>query len=129
MLSVVVFLPLLAASLLALPRVTGRTAGWIWVAASAADLILVATLWLRYTGGTAYEERLRWMPSVGAGYHVGADGLSLPLIAMTATLFLLCAVYSLREPERPKAYAAHCVAARLAATTVRSSGCVMRHSS
>ncbi|NUP80054.1 MAG: NADH-quinone oxidoreductase subunit M [Nonomuraea sp.] len=106
MLSFVVFLPLAAAALLVLPGVTGRAAGRIWVAASAADLVLVAALWLGYGGGLAYETRLRWMPSVGAGYHVGVDGLSLPLIAMTAALFLLCAVYSLREPTRPKAYAA-----------------------
>ncbi len=32
------------------------------------------------------------------------DGLSLPLIALSAVLFLACAVFSLREPRRVKAY-------------------------
>jgi NADH-quinone oxidoreductase subunit M len=107
-LSIVIFLPLAAAALLALPRVGARAAIWIWIAATAADLALVIVLWAGYdpAAGIAYETRLRWMPSLNAGYHVGVDGLSLPLIAMTAVLFLLCAVYSLRETRRPRAYAA-----------------------
>ncbi|MEV4174217.1 NADH-quinone oxidoreductase subunit M [Nonomuraea sp. NPDC049709] len=105
-LSIVIFLPLAAAALLALPRLGARAATWIWIAATAADLALVVAMWAGYGGGTAYETRLRWIPSVGAGYHVGVDGLSLPLIAMTSLLFLLCAVYSLRETHRPRAYAA-----------------------
>ncbi|GAA2216177.1 NADH-quinone oxidoreductase subunit M [Nonomuraea monospora] len=107
MLTVVIFLPLLAASALALPRLSARTAVRVWIAATAADLALVIALWIGYPGaGIAYETSLRWIPSVSAGYHVGVDGLSLPLIAMTSLLFLVCAVYSLRETHRPRAYAA-----------------------
>ncbi|MFD9939811.1 NuoM family protein [Nonomuraea sp. NPDC059023] len=103
MLDLVIFLPLLAAALLAVPGVSAR---WVWVGATAVDLALVVAMWLGYDGGIGYETRLRWIPSVGAGYHVGVDGLSLPLIAMTAVLFLLCAVYSWRETRRPRSYAA-----------------------
>ncbi|MFI7615068.1 NuoM family protein [Nonomuraea terrae] len=106
MLSVVIFLPVVAAALLVSPGVGARAARGIWIGAAVADLALVCGLWAGYGGGVAYETRLRWMPSVGAGYHVGVDGLSLPLIAMTALLFLLCAVYSVRETRRPRAYAA-----------------------
>ncbi|MER6946138.1 NADH-quinone oxidoreductase subunit M [Nonomuraea sp. NPDC000554] len=106
MLSLVIFLPLVVAVPLAAFRLPGRVAAWARVAASAVDLALVVRMWAGHRGGLGYEERLRWMPSVGAGYHVGVDGLSLPLIAMTALLFLLCAGYSLREPRRPRAYAA-----------------------
>jgi NADH-quinone oxidoreductase subunit M len=102
-LSLTIFLPLLAAALLAVPRLPAR---WVWVSAAAADLVLVVVMWLGYGGGIGYEERLRWIPSVGAGYHVGVDGLSLPLIALTAVLFLACAIYSLKQEERPKSYAA-----------------------
>jgi NADH-quinone oxidoreductase subunit M len=38
------------------------------------------------------------------GYHVGVDGLSLPLVALTAVLFGAVAVYSLRETRRVKGY-------------------------
>lgn len=106
MLSLVIFLPLVAAAVVTLPWIGARAAIWVWIAASALDLALVVALWVGYRGGIGYEERLRWIPSVGAGYHVGVDGLSLPLIAMSTVLFLVCAVYSLREPVRPRAYAA-----------------------
>ncbi len=116
MLSIVVFLPLAAGLvLLAAPRVSDRVARWTWVAVTAADLGLVVALWIGYAGrsasgpagvtsGIGYETDLRWIPSVDAGYHIGVDGLSLPLVAMTAALFLACAVYSLRETRRVRAY-------------------------
>lgn len=46
------------------------------------------------------------MPSIGVSYHVGVDGISLPLVAMTAVLFLACAVYSLRETRRVRGFVA-----------------------
>ncbi|GAA3726672.1 NADH-quinone oxidoreductase subunit M [Spinactinospora alkalitolerans] len=111
MLSVVVFLPLAAAALLlALPRLPDRAAAWTWVAVAAVDFALVVAMWIGYengtgvTGGIAYETHLRWIPSVGSGYHVGVDGLSLPLVAMTALLFLAGAIHSLRERRRVRAY-------------------------
>ncbi|GAA4902989.1 complex I subunit 4 family protein [Streptomonospora salina] len=112
MLSVVVFLPSAAAAvLLALPRLPDRAVIGAWVAAAAVDLALVIALWVAYPGGSgvtgdiAYEADLRWIPTVGSGYHIGVDGLSLPLVAMTALLFFACAVYSLREQRRVRAYA------------------------
>ncbi|NKY99077.1 complex I subunit 4 family protein [Nocardiopsis alborubida] len=114
MLSVVVFLPLLAGLvLLALPRPRDGVVAWTWVAAAALDLLLVLGLWAYYPtaapssgiGDFAYEERVLWIPSVGASYHLGVDGLSLPLLAMTAVLFLACAVHSLRQRRRARAHA------------------------
>lgn len=111
MLSVVVFLPLVAgAVLMALPRLPGRAIAWTWVAVTAVDFALTAALWIGYVGGPdttrgmAYETSVRWIPSVGSGYHIGVDGLSLPLVAMTSLLFLAGAVYSLRERRRIRAY-------------------------
>jgi NADH-quinone oxidoreductase subunit M len=43
---------------------------------------------------------------VNSGYHIGVDGLSLPLLAMTAVVFLAAAIYSLREQRRPQHFAA-----------------------
>ena len=111
MLSVVVFLPLAAAVLLAvarhLPDAAARVA---WVGVAAVDLGLVAVLWAGYLtpppGGLAFEERVPWIPGVDSSYHVGVDGLSLPLVALTAVVFLACAVYALRERRRPRQQAA-----------------------
>ena len=43
---------------------------------------------------------------MGSSYHVGVDGLSLPLVALTAVVFAACAVYGLRERSRPRLQAA-----------------------
>jgi proton-translocating NADH-quinone oxidoreductase chain M len=108
-LSVVVFLPLaVGLALLALPRLPDPAIRWIWVAVSAVDLVLVVALWIGYdpASGIGYETDVPWIPSVSSAYHIGVDGLSLPLLAMTSVLFLACAIFSLRETKRVRAHAA-----------------------
>ncbi|MHB1927864.1 MAG: complex I subunit 4 family protein [Acidimicrobiales bacterium] len=108
MLSLIVFWPAAAALVLAvLPsRLPGKFFLRAWVAISAVDLALVIAVWVAYNphAGFAFTENLRWIPSAGVGYHVGVDGLSLPLVALTSVLFLACGVYSLRETRRPRTY-------------------------
>jgi NADH-quinone oxidoreductase subunit M len=105
-LSVLVFAPLSVGLLLLLPRVPDRAVCWTWVVVSAADLALVVGLWIGYdpAAGIGYETNVRWIPTVSSGYHIGVDGLSLPLVAMTSALFLACAVYSLRHRHRVRAF-------------------------
>jgi NADH-quinone oxidoreductase subunit M len=109
LLSIAVFLPAaVAAVLAAVPTVADRTVKATWVTTGAVDLALVVVLWIAYPGGAgfAFTTDVRWIPSLDAGYHLGVDGLSLPLLALTATLFLACAVAALRETRRVRAYAA-----------------------
>ena len=109
MLSVIIFLPLLAATGLTLAgALPGRIASWAWVVVSATVLVLVLLVWVRApaTDQLAFEQRLPWIPSVNSSYHVGVDGLSLPLLALTAVIFLACAVYAVRDTDRPRSQAA-----------------------
>ena len=111
MLSLVVFLPVLAAVMLVVvPRVPDRVARWVWLGTALVDLALLVGMWIGFDspepGDLAYEERLQWMPSVGSSYHVGMDGLSLPLLTLTAVIFAACAVYAIRESDRPRPQAA-----------------------
>ncbi|NGO06320.1 NADH-quinone oxidoreductase subunit M [Streptomyces sp. HC44] len=109
-LTAIVLLPTVAAVLLlCLPRSTPRTVFLaVWVAVSAAVLVLTLVVWAGYRddGGIQYETNARWIPSAGIGYHIGVDGLSLPLIALTGVLFLACSVYALRETRRVREFAA-----------------------
>ncbi len=110
MLSVLVFLPLLAAAVLLAPQVGDRLARGAFVAVTAAEVVLAGVAWSTYetprAGELALEEQARWIPGVGSSYHVGVDGLSLPLVAMTTLVFLACAVFALREQQRPRLQAA-----------------------
>ncbi|MUT88786.1 complex I subunit 4 family protein [Streptomyces sp. Z38] len=108
MLSVITFLPLLVcALLLLLPRaLSDRAYVQVWIATAAVDLALVVALWTGFDPGEGmqYQQRVRWIPGAGVGYHVGVDGLSLPLVALTCLLFLAVAVYSLKERQRVRSY-------------------------
>ncbi len=111
MLSLIVFLPVLAAGVLAGARgASDRVARWCLVAVTGAEVVLVGLAWAAYDtpgpGRLALEERVPWIPGVNSSYHVGVDGLSLPLVAMTVVVFLAVAVHALHEQERPRLQAA-----------------------
>ncbi len=111
--TVIVFLPLLTAAVLALfpnGHRSDRAARSIWLALTLVEVVLVAVLWAGYStpppGQLTAGQRVEWLPGVGASYTVGVDGLSLPLIALTAVVFTACAAYAWREQHRPRAQAA-----------------------
>ncbi|MEE1792723.1 NADH-quinone oxidoreductase subunit M [Streptomyces sp. BE308] len=110
MLTAIVLLPTaVAALLLCLPHSTPRLVLLgAWAGASATVLALTLAVWAGYrTGeGIQYETNVRWIPSAGIGYHIGVDGLSLPLLALTGVLFLACAVYALRQTHRVREFVA-----------------------
>jgi NADH-quinone oxidoreductase subunit M len=99
-LSIAIFVPIIAAIALAvLPRVARQVdertlrAGATSIAAIPLALLVVA--WLRFEGSGGFEqvESVEWIPTLGIGYRVGLDGLSLPLAAMTALLFVVSIAY------------------------------------
>ncbi len=109
MLTLAILVPLLgAAVVLALPTTRERTLRAVAGAMALVPLAIVLVSWRRFQGTGSFEqvEAVRWIPTLGAGYTVGLDGLSLPLIAMTALLFLAAIVYPADLRGRPKAYLA-----------------------
>ncbi|WP_460544036.1 complex I subunit 4 family protein [Glycomyces halotolerans] len=108
MLTAVIFLPVVAGvALLSVPRVSDAVVRRALVAITATEFALVASLWAGFeTSGYSHQMRQPWMPTIGVSYHVGVDGISLPLITMTAGLFLAGAVYSLRHTRRTRGFAA-----------------------
>ncbi len=115
MLSILLFLPAATGLvLLALPGASDRALLRAWVGISAVEVGLAVALWIGFVRrdhpgggvltGIAQETNVQWIPSAGSGYHIGVDGLSLPLVALTAVLFLACAIYALREDRRVRSY-------------------------
>ncbi|HZA80804.1 MAG TPA: NADH-quinone oxidoreductase subunit M, partial [Actinomycetes bacterium] len=113
-LTLAVFLPLLGAVVVAvLPR---ERDGLIRAAALGfAGLALLVGVGMLarfdYDAGAAmqFEVSRSWIPAIGAGYHLGVDGIALPLLVLSLLLSLLCVVYSFRilpEPRNPKAFLA-----------------------
>ncbi len=107
--SVTLFLPLLGAALLvALRGAPTRTSHAIGVAVSGLTLLGAIWMWARGApgGGFSQVEEVAWIPSLGAAYRVGVDGISLPLVLMTAILFFVSLVFSSNVGERARSYVA-----------------------
>ncbi|MDH6111091.1 NADH-quinone oxidoreductase subunit M [Kitasatospora sp. MAP12-15] len=71
-------------------------------------LVLALTVALAAGFDRAHSSRMQavtdtaWIPSIGVRFHLGVDGISLPLLVLTALLTFLCAVYSTRRlPDGP----------------------------
>ena len=65
-------------------RDTTRGAFALLVTIVTAALALAATLDFNPSGGTQFEQSHAWVRDLGLTYHVGMDGLSLVLVALTA---------------------------------------------
>ena len=107
--SITLFLPLAGAALiLALPRPTARTVHGIGIATASLTLAFAVAMWLRGVDGQGFSqvEELQWIPAIGAAYRVGVDGISLPLVLLSAVLFLVAFIYASSLRERPRAYVA-----------------------
>ncbi len=63
---------------------------------SLGTLGLAIVTWLRFEpmGGYQFAERYSWIPPLGAEYFIAVDGISLPLILLTALLTPLCLLIS-----------------------------------
>ena len=97
-LTVIIFTPLLGAILvLLIPRDREDVVRRLSIVISFIPLVLAAILWFSYDqarGGYQFEQIAEWIPAVGVRYHVGVDGISVPLIFLTALLSTLCYFYS-----------------------------------
>ena len=107
MLTAAIFVPLIGALAIAtLPRRHARIVRPVAVGVAAVPLVLSVIAWIRFTGNGGFElvERTDWIPSLGVSYAVGVDGLSLPLVAMTALLNVAAIAYPVDTLGRPRAY-------------------------
>lgn len=96
-LTVLLFWPLLAALLVILLGNSDRLIKNGSIVASLLPLILSIYLLFAYDfdiGGMQFEQIAEWIPQLNAGYHIGADGLSIPLIFLTTLLSTLSLYYS-----------------------------------
>ena len=79
----------------------------IAAASGVAAAAVVAVLWLRFdpaAPGYQFVERVPWVPSLGIEWHHGVDGLNLPLLALTAIVFLTGVLVMWELEERVKEY-------------------------
>src|SRR5437588_6271969 len=111
-LTAAIFLPVIGAALLGLvPRRAELTLKAGALLASAASLGLVIYLIARFDYGHSSHFQFvvndRWIDVIHSRYHIGLDGIWLPLLALSAMIPVLCVIYSwdhFPEPHNPKAF-------------------------
>ncbi|MCL2140866.1 MAG: NADH-quinone oxidoreductase subunit M [Dehalococcoidia bacterium] len=107
-LSAIIFLPLAAAIALALlPHLSVKAVRYF--AATITMFVLILTLVLfcffdRNIGTMQFEEVYSWIPAFSASYHLGVDGISMPLVVLTALLGFVSVLVSWKLETRVREF-------------------------
>src|SRR6476661_8936300 len=112
MLTVAVFLPIVGAAVLAfIPRQREEMLKAVALLVTAATTIVGISLLFGFDYGDAghlqYQVNHGWIDVINSRYHIGIDGISLPLLLLSMVITLLCVIYSwdhFPEPHNPKAF-------------------------
>jgi NADH-quinone oxidoreductase subunit M len=112
--SIATFLPLVGAIVIAfVPSSQERSIRALGIVFTGAALVVAVAIAIGFDYGAAgavqYQVKTQWIPAIGANYHVGIDGISMPLYLLTFALSFLCAIYTWRfvpSPGRVKAFLA-----------------------
>jgi NADH-quinone oxidoreductase subunit M len=111
MLSIILFLPALGALLVALLKgLSGRGIRWLSAIFTLVPFVLSLYLFAIFDRSQAaigvfqFEEKVSWISAINANYHLGVDGLSMPLLVLTAFLGFLAVLISWKVHDRLREY-------------------------
>jgi NADH-quinone oxidoreductase subunit M len=109
LLSILIWLPIAVGILILVLGDRNVAAGrWLALLSSLATLLCAVPLWCGFDATTAalqFPEKLPWIPRFSAFYALGVDGISMPLVVLTAfmTVPVVIAGWSVIE-KRPAQY-------------------------
>lgn len=109
--NLVIFFPAIAAFILFLiPEDAKNSTRRLAFIFSLVPLILVIGMWLDYDAnfrglpGYAFEYQMDWLPMLGSSYHVGVDGITMPMFLLTTLLMPLAILASFNIEDRARLY-------------------------
>jgi len=107
-LTAIIFLPLVGAIVIAfLPGLCDRCIKRIAAVFTFIPLVLSVIIFCQFDrslGIIQFEEKLSWIPAINAHYHLGVDGISLPLVLLMALLGFLVVLISWKINLRTREY-------------------------
>jgi NADH-quinone oxidoreductase subunit M len=110
-LSLILFLPALGAAVIALyKKADERIIKSLALAFTAVPFVLALILFIAFdrsgsaAGVIQFEEKYLWIAPLNAYYHLGVDGLSMPLLLLTTFLGFLAVLISWKVHERPREF-------------------------
>jgi NADH-quinone oxidoreductase subunit M len=113
-LSLIVFLPVIGAVVLfAVPKAQETAQKWVALIFTVVTMVLSFVVAANFDTASAadfqFGTTLSWIPAIGSNYHIGIDGISLPLLILSTVITVLSIIYSWNhweEPHNPKAFLA-----------------------
>jgi NADH-quinone oxidoreductase subunit M len=107
-LTLILFLPTAAAAVIFfLPSNKEKLIKWAAFLFSLLPLLFTVFLWTGFKAdqaGFQYQEQVAWFPSIASTYHLGIDGISLPMVLLTTLLTPLALLASFSIKDRIKPY-------------------------
>jgi proton-translocating NADH-quinone oxidoreductase chain M len=101
-LSLIVLIPLVFAALTLLTK-TKEQARLMALVATVSVLILTLYMYFNFDSTTAanqFEEVYQWVPSLGITYHVGVDGIAMPLILLNAIVLPFLVLFTWNDERK-----------------------------
>ncbi len=112
-LTLITLIPLMGAIIVAfIPKERQSAVKWTSIVISMIPLGLATWLWFAYQATTAgqfphsiqFKVDIPWIPQINVHYLMGVDGISVPMIFLSALLTPICLIYSLIIENRAKEY-------------------------
>jgi len=107
-LTLITFIPIAGAIVLAVyPKRVEKSAKYIALVTSLIVLGLATYLWVIFdpsVGGMQFVEKYQWISNVNIYYHLGVDGISMPMVFLTTLLTVLGVLVSWNIDNKPKAF-------------------------
>ena len=107
-LSLLIWLPVLGMAAIAfIPREKENSIKIAAAITTGVQFILTLILWNGFdlqNGGMQKNEMYNWIPSFNISYHLGVDGLSLPMVILTGLLFFIGVFVSWNIKKAVKGY-------------------------
>ncbi|MBA7623619.1 NAD(P)H-quinone oxidoreductase chain 4 1 [subsurface metagenome] len=106
----IIFLPVAGSILIMLiPALSERAVKYTAAIFTFISFALSLVLFINFDRSLAdgviqFTEKVSWIPALNAFYHLGVDGLSLPLVVLTAFLGFLCVLISWTVHLRTREY-------------------------
>jgi NADH-quinone oxidoreductase subunit M len=110
LLTLILFLPAAGALLvMLLPDAQVRLIRWVAFVVSLLPLALGIVLWFAYqpaVAGYQFVEQATWYQAVNSSYHLGVDGISVPMVLLTTLLTPLAVLISWSIKDNVRSYMA-----------------------
>lgn len=110
-LSAIVFLPLIGAVVIVLlPKSLLKSAKFVALSFALVAFVLSLVVFCQFdrspgvVGQMQFEEKIVWISAINAYYHLGVDGISLPMVILMTFLGVLAVLVSWRIDLRPREY-------------------------